>query len=188
MLSFLRRQLDSELKAGSEDEAASDKVVFVDGDKMDPLQFKLGAVTLMLINVEEERVLRPADRYARRNPDGTVSRSFPDIRLSLNLFFVARFKLYDEAWQQLSQVIGHYQSKPVYDRTNTPGLPAGVEKLIFELRTLNFAEQNEIWNALRICHHPSVLYRTNLIVVEDKAVATPGVEAGEAQRKIGGSA
>lgn len=185
VLSFLRRKLDDELRTGSEDESAAEKIVFVDGDKMEPLQFKLGAVTLMLINVEEERTLRAADRYIQRNGDGSVSPSFPDIRLTLHVFFVARFKLYDEAWDQLTKVISHFQSNPFYDRDNTPGLPGGVEKLIFELKTLDFAQQNEIWNALRVSHHPSVLYRANLVLVRDQQPAAPAPLVTKNLRRIG---
>lgn len=186
VLNFLRRKLDEDLRVTTADESAADKLVFVDGDKMEPLQFKLGAVTLMLINVEEERTLRAADRYLQRHDDGTASPSFPDIRLTLHLFFVARFKLYDEAWDQLSKVLAHFQSNPFYDRHNTPGLPAGVEKLIFEFQTLDFAKQNEIWNALRICHHPSLLYRARLLLVRDQERDAPAPAAGETQRRIGG--
>jgi len=187
VLSFLRRKLDDELRALAEDESAAEKVVFVDGDKMEPLQFKLGAVTLMLINVEEERVLRAADRYVQHSADGTRSPSFPDIRLTLHLLFVARFKRYDEAWEQLSGVIAQFQSNPFCDRHNTPGLPEGVEKLIFELETLDFAKQNEIWNALRVSHHPSVLYRVNLVLVRDQQPAAPAPAAGQSVRRIGGT-
>ncbi|NVB43278.1 DUF4255 domain-containing protein [Pseudenhygromyxa sp. WMMC2535] len=185
VLNFLRTDLDRALRTTGDDESANDKVAFVDGDKMDPLQFKLGAVSMLLVNVEEERLLRAGDRFRRVAEDGTVTRVFPDIRLSLQLLFVARFKRYDEAWDQLSAVLTHFQGKPAYTSQNTPALPAGVERLLFELRTFGFAEQNEIWNALRISHHPSVLYRVNLVLLRDASPAIPGVEAGEANRHIG---
>lgn len=184
VLNFLRTNLDAELRRDAE-ESATEKLVFVDGDKMEPLEFKLGAVSMLLVNVEEERVLRPGDRYSRVGGDGTISRVFPEIRLQLQLLFVARFKRYDEAWDQLAGVISHFQSRPYYDRHNTPGLPAGVEKLVFELRTLSFAEQNEIWNALRVSHHPSMLYRVSMLVLRDAQADAPAVAAGESQRRLG---
>ena len=41
-----------------------------------------------------------------------------------------------------------------------------------ELMTLGFAEQNEVWNALRTTHHPSILYRVHLLVLRDQQPRT----------------
>ena len=176
VLVFLRKHLDDHLRivlGGSQDDPTGDKVVFVDGDQMDPMSFKLGAVTLLLINVEEERMLRGPDAYARRADDGHAQRVQPDIRLSLYVLFVARFKQYDAAWQHLSKIIEHLQSVRVFDAQVTPDMPAGIEKLLLELVTLGFAEQNEVWSALRTTHHPSILYRLKLVTFRDQHVIEP---------------
>jgi hypothetical protein len=68
----------------------------------------------------------------------------------------------------LSKIIEHFQTMRVFDHEITPDLPAGIEKLILELVTLGFAEQNEVWNALRTTHHPSILYRVRMIVMRDR--------------------
>lgn len=184
VLSFLRRRLDADLRTQADDESATEKVVFIDGDLMDPLKFPLNAVTLMLVNVREERVLRAPDRYRQATADGGSRASFPDIRLQLQLLFVASFKAYDESWEQLSRIIEHFQRIPVYTRQNAPELPGGVDKLMFELVSLDFAAQNEIWNALRVNYHPSVVYKTSLIVVRDERgeLATP---TGAVELRIG---
>jgi hypothetical protein len=174
VLGFLRKHLDDHLRiavGGSPDDPTGDRVVFIDGEHMDPLSFKLGAVTELLINVEEERVLRPADLYARRSPDGTSQHGQPDLRLTLYVLFVARFKQYETAWQHLSKIIEHLQTVRLFEAETTPELPAGVEKLVFELVTLRLAEQNEIWSALRTTLHPSVLYRVKLLRLRDAQVA-----------------
>lgn len=174
VLVFLRKHLDDHLRiavGGSPDDPTGDRVVFIDGEHMDPLSFKLGAVTELLINVEEERVLRPADFYARRSEDGTPQRGQPDLRLILYVLFVARFKQYDTAWQHLSKIIEHFQTVRLFESETTPELPAGVERLVFELVTLRFAEQNEIWGALRSTHHPAVLYRVKMLRLRDAQVS-----------------
>jgi hypothetical protein len=168
---------------GSQDEPSGDKVVFVDGDQMDPISFKLGAVTVLLINLEEERTLRNPDLYVRRTGDGHTQRVQPDIRLILHVLFVARFKQYEFAWRHLSKIIEHLQSVRVFDAQVTPELPSNIEKLVVELVTLNFAEQNEVWNALRTTHHPSVLYRLKLITFRDQQ-ATETTEVGTIQPAV----
>jgi hypothetical protein len=171
VLVFLRKHLDEHLRlelGGSPDEPSGDKVVFVAGDEMEPISFKLGAVSELLINIEEDRVLRSPDLYARPTESGPAQRVQPDIRLILYILFVARFKQYVSAWEHLSKIIEYFQTVRVFDQESTPDLPAGVEKLVLELVTLGFAEQNEVWNALRTTHHPSILYRIKLIALRDR--------------------
>lgn len=175
VLSYLRQHVDQHVRmslGGAQDDAGDDKVVFVDGDKIEPISFKLNAVTLLLINVEEERVLRNADPYVRVNESGVAERVQPDIRLVLYLLFVGRFKQYDASWDHLSMILEQFQSERVLDRASAPDLPVGVEKLVFELVTLGFAEQNEVWNALRTTHHPSILYRVKLLAFRDRKPRT----------------
>lgn len=171
VLVFLRKHLDEQLRVepGLPPVAAADElVVFVDGDKVDPITFKLGAVSLLLINLEEERVLRAADPYARPGVGGGVERVNPEIRLFLYVLFVARYKQYDAGWNALSRIVEHFQAQRVFERETMPGLPPGVERLGMELVTLKFAEQNEVWNALRTTHLPSVLYRVSLVAFRDR--------------------
>ena len=42
-----------------------------------------------------------------------------------------------------------------------------IDKLVLELVTQPLAEQNEIWSALRIGYHPSVLFRVRMVVFRD---------------------
>lgn len=189
-LNFLRRHLDERLRVelgGSQDDATGDRVVFLDGDKIDPIHFQLNAVTSLLINVEEERVIRPPDLYARQAADGTRQRVQPEVRLILYVLFVSRFKKYDVGWQHLSKILEHLQANRVFDGASAPDLPAGIDRLVVELVTLDFAGQNEVWNALRTTHHPSLLYRVKLLAYRDRR---PGEspEIAEQQRDIGGRA
>jgi hypothetical protein len=169
VLVHLRKQLDGYLHAQLAepgDDPAADKVVFLDGDKMDPISFQEGAVSELLINIEEERQLRAADPYAGLQ-DGRLQRKQPDLRLVLHVLFVARFKQYDIAWDHLAKIIEYLQTNPTFERDAYPDLPAGVDKLTFELVTQSFTEQNDVWNALRTTYHPSALYRVRLVVLHD---------------------
>lgn len=169
VLVCLRKRLDDYLRAqlaGPGDDPAADKVVFLDGDTMDPISFQAGAVSELLINVEEERQLRAADPYLAVQ-DGRPLRKQPDLRLVLHILFVARFKQYDIAWDHLAKIIEYLQTHRTFERDGYPDLPAGVDRLTFELVTQSFSEQNDIWNALRTTYHPSALYRVRLVVLRD---------------------
>jgi hypothetical protein len=170
VLVFLKNYLNHQLnpRAGwTASESQEETVVFIDGEKMDPIIFKLGAVTVLLINVEEENTLRPSDAYLGVSPAGDKLKVNPEIRMNLYVLFVARFKQYELGLEYLSDIIQHFQSHRVFDHTNAPDLSEQIEKLVLELVTLPFAEQNEVWNSLRTTYHPSVLYKVKMVVFKD---------------------
>lgn len=168
VLLFLKNELNAHLARDGDADGAEDKVVFLNGEKMDPVSFKLGAVTILLINVEEEAILRAANPYARVAAEGTSYSVHPDIRLNLFVLFVARFKQYEQALARLSGIIEYFQAHRVFDRRSAPALSSKIDKLVLELLTLPFSEQNNLWNALRTTYHPSVLYKVKTIVFEDQ--------------------
>lgn len=181
-LTFLKDHLNGHLSAqsGLSLGEIEDRVVFLDGEKIDPITFKLGAITCLMINVEEEKTLRAADPYVRVDANGTRQRVQPDIRINLYVLFVARFSQYEQGLSYLSRIIEHFQIHRVFDHNNSPELSERIERLILELQTQSFSEQNEIWNALRTTYHPSMLYRVRMLVLRDDiAAATPAVSDKE---------
>lgn len=178
-LVFLKNRLNTHLNAGlNPDESYEDQVVFLDGQNMEPLTFKLGAVSVLLINIEEENTLRPPDLYKRTATNGSQHNVHPEIRLNLYVLFVAHFKQYEESLRYLSLIIRYFQKHRLIDHHTAPELSANIDKLIMELITLPFSEQNEVWNALRVTYHPSVLYKVKMIVFQDEGLAVPA-EAGD---------
>ena len=72
-LVFLKNRLNTHLKSGrSPDESQEEPVVFLDGQNMEPLTFKLGAVSVLLINIEEETVGKQPFTQ-REKPGGGVA-------------------------------------------------------------------------------------------------------------------
>jgi hypothetical protein len=175
VLIFLRDHLNAYLNAISgltPGDSGEPKVVFIDGDKMDPITFKLGAVSALLINIEEENAIRPADPYSAVSADGTHRKAQPEIRMNLYVLFVARFKHYEQGLSYLSQIIQHFQTYRQLTHHNAPEMSDDIEQLIMELTTLPFSEQNEMWNALRTTYHPSVLYKVKMVVFRDEDIFT----------------
>ncbi len=181
-LVFLRDQLNQHL-AAAPGESREDPVVFVEGDKMDPLEFKLNAVSALLVNVEEETVLRPADPFRRSLDDGTLVAVSPPLRLNLYVLFAARFRQYEVGLSLLASVVHYFQGHRVLDHQNAPSLTPDIEKLVIELVTMPFSELNEVWGALRTTYLPSVLYRVRLIALQDEDAA-PMPAMAEPQRSL----
>jgi hypothetical protein len=80
----------------------------------------VGAVSELLVNVDEERILRSADPYTHVQEDGRPQRKQPDLKLRLHVLFVARFKQYDLAWDHLAKIIECLQSNRTFERLGNP--------------------------------------------------------------------
>ncbi|MBN1301232.1 MAG: DUF4255 domain-containing protein [Melioribacteraceae bacterium] len=121
---------------------------------------------ITLVNVEEERVVKSQKAFSIES-NGQVSRLNPEIKLNLFVLISANFSDYDKGLQYLSAVIRCFQSNNVFTHENTPEMDSTLEKLIVELFTLNFEQQNHLWGALGAKYVPSVLYRVRLITVQE---------------------
>lgn len=164
-LTLLRNKLNEyfKIKTG----VADDYVNFL--ESIDPVSFPSNTITPYLINISEERICRPADRYQRITRDGKSVHVNPKINLQLKVLFVAKFSDYQQSLNFLSYVIQYFQMNRYYDPINTPELSdSGIERMLLELITLPLAEQNEIWNALHVTYLPSVLYEVSLLSYLDE--------------------
>ena len=171
---FLRQHLSSALKSLSgapPDDAGDELVVFVDDAKMDCVTFKPGAISVLLVNIEQETTLREPDLYSRVSTNGVSESVQPEIRINLYVLFVAQFTQYEQSLKYLSRIVQHFQTHRVFDQKNAPELSQRIDRLALELITLPFSEQNEIWNALRTAYRPSVLYKVRMIVFRDESPA-----------------
>ncbi len=186
VLCLLRDRLNAHLGASLPDagpDSAEQRVQLIDGEKSDPVEFRLNAITVLLVNIEQDASQRSADPYLRTPGEPSLRKLQPEIRLNLYVLFVARFKVYEQGLNQLSQVIRFLMAHRALDPSNTPGLSPQIEKLVLGLVTLPLSEQNEIWSALRINYHPSVLFRVRMVVFRD-AVGTAVPQIDEAVARI----
>lgn len=133
---------------------------------------------MMMINLEEETIMGRADRYVHEQ-NGKNFPGFPEIRLNLYLLFVADLGTYETSMRMLSEVIRFFQARRILDARNVTQMPAGIERLSVELITLPFAEQNDIWNALRSAYKPSLLYKVNMLVFEAEEPSHQGPKIEE---------
>ena len=143
-------------------------VAFPDSEKVDSLELKPEAVTLVLVNLEEDHTLRPADPFRRTLPDGTTESVAPAIQVNAYVLFAARFKDYQRGLRCLSLILRFFQSHRVLDHESAPALSDRIEKLCMELLTLPFSEQSQLWGTLRSSYQPSLLYKVRMVVFQDE--------------------
>jgi Pvc16 N-terminal domain len=134
-------------------------------------------LTLSLVRIEEERVVKT--QTATRKRDGQVEDIPPDIKLNLFVMVVAHGTNYANTLKFLSATVAFFQSRPVFDHANCPGLDESIEKLLVELHTQTFEEQNQLWGSLSLRYLPSVLYRVRMLIIQEGALqrTAPGIRA-----------
>lgn len=168
-LTFLQGKLNTYLrqKSGSENQ---EKVVLSSIlEQNGEIAIEQDRVAICLANIEEERIGKTQQAYLR-GENGSHLKSNPDIKLNLYLLFVARFGKYKESLKAISQVVSFFQSRNVFDRRDYPEMDDSLDKLIFELQTMDFEQMNHLWGALGAKHMPSVLYKMRMLTVEEEEI------------------
>lgn len=172
VLVFLKNRLNAHfhsLSGAGLVDAGEDKVVFVDGDqKPDSTSFKLGAVSLLLFNIERDVISRQADNYVRVADDGLTRKVGPEININLHILFVAKFKDYEQSLHYLSMILRYFQANYYLDRQNAPELSSSIDHLVLELNTLTTTQQNELWGGLRSSYLPSLVYKVKALSFVDE--------------------
>lgn len=125
---------------------------------------------LTLVNVEEERIMKSQITHVT-TPKGTVANINPEIKLNLYVLFAANFADYSSSLKFLSGVFRFFQSKTVFTSDNTPIMDPTIQKLIVELYSLSFEQQNHLWGYLGAKFIPSVLYKIRLVTIQECAVS-----------------
>lgn len=134
-------------------------------------------ITIMLVGTEEERREGKRPQFLPTD-DKQFLRLTPPIELNLFLLFAAHNSVYDTALRDLSNVVGFFQSNPVFDSQKYPSLNASVvdpdkkpwqliDRVTFKLHHLTFEQQNNMWGMLGAKYLPNVVYKVNMLTVFD---------------------
>ena len=167
VLNFLKDRLNSYLRVKTGADAFD--VVFVRERTQKEITFPKEALSLILVNIEEEQTFRSGAAYERRgNGQLSVNSTTPPyLYLNLYILVAANFSDYSQSLKLLSLIVSYFHSYRLFDRQNFPTLSSGIEKLTLELVSLPFAEQRDIWNLLGNPYLPSVLYKVRMIAFEN---------------------
>ena len=125
-------------------------------------------VLLTLINIEEEVLRRDPENYFKRDP--SVVYKNPPMHFNATIAFGAYLPNqnnlgtnYEGSIAKIQKVIGFFQRQNVFERTNFPDLPNGIEKLNFELVNLNLEQLHQIF---RVPCQGLSLFKIQLCILE----------------------
>lgn len=131
-------------------------------------------IAMQIVNIEENSVYRSMETY-RARPDGMNERVRPSVRINVYVLFVANLGDYPEALKAISLVIAFFQNRHTFDIS---GNGDGSSKVIFELYSMTFEQQNHLWASLGAKYMPSVMYKAAILDISDTQVKAevPAVE------------
>ncbi|MES2776604.1 MAG: DUF4255 domain-containing protein [Bacteroidota bacterium] len=148
--------------------------MFNDGDEFTAsLKDKL---IVSLVNIEEDRIAKTPDHFIKQG-DRTIYRN-PPLHFNITLIFSATHS-YEKALPLIEGVIRFFQVKYVFDATNTTGLDEEVERVVFDLVSLNLEQMHQLWTSLGGKYIPSVIFKMRMMTIDertDKANAPAIVE------------
>jgi len=138
-------------------------------------------VVITLLKLEEEVTLKNLPNYKIK--DNKTEYKNPPVHLNIYLLISANCDTYDKSLRSISRVIQLFQGKKVftsgntiYNRTNVALDVLDYFKFIVELYTPGFEEMNHVWGTLGGRQLPSVIYRVQLVQIEqDKKLAESGL-------------
>jgi len=159
-LSYIRRELRDRLPV-------ADGEVMIESARVLSTQDNDPGAYITLVNIEEEPTLRNLPAVERLG--GLLQRCEPPLHLNLYVLFSFEFQTYETSLVHLSNTIGLFQEKRVYTAANASAsnpLPAGLEKLIFELHNMNFEALNNLWGVMGGAYFPSVIYKVRMVRIQ----------------------
>ncbi|MBK8983235.1 MAG: DUF4255 domain-containing protein [Ignavibacteria bacterium] len=148
-------------------------VILADAVKIADSANQENNIFLSLINIEEDRISRNPENFVK--VDNRVVYKNPKVNLNLYCIFVINKKDdYFGALRQLSSVIQFFQFKNVFTHENSPSLDPGIDKIIFDLHSLNFEQLNHLWGVLGGKYLPSVMYKMRMITIDENMPESEG--------------
>jgi hypothetical protein len=147
-----------------------------------------GKAILTLVNIEEDRISKSPENF-RRDGDRIIYKN-PKLYLNLYCLFSVNHSTYDTSLQYLSLILQFFQYRNVINHANSPSsgsikLDEKIEKLVFDMISMNFEQVNHLWGTLGGKYLPSVLYKVRMVTIEDDtpdsvATAISGVGVSDA--------
>ena len=163
-LYFLRQELNSYLKLKTGDDNKINLTALV--DQTGRVVVPDTSIGMMMINAEEERMFR-AQAPQTVISNGQYVFANPELKLNVYVLFAANHTDHREALVLISYIIQFFQAKNVFENQQSPQLGDSIEKLMVDLFTLSFEQQNQVWASLGAKYMPSVVYRVRMLIINE---------------------
>ena len=128
-----------------------------------PMASNENKVVITLVNIHEES----NHRYYGENPKGGTQIGSP-MHLNLYILCTVNFNDYNESLKLLSAVIEYFSAHPMLNHQNCSNLPNAIERISFEMESLNREEVSQLYAVLGANYRPSVSYKIRSVSIGKK--------------------
>lgn len=141
---------------------------------------EMNRVVCCLLNLREDRTVKATKSLRAGN--GGYGQGGGEVQLAMDIAFVSHFKntQYADALKYLSGTVYFFQEKSVFTNANTPSLTSNIDRLSFEIKSLELNELQSVVSLLGIRHSPMIVYSARLLTfasdnMEDEIPSTKGI-------------
>lgn len=176
---FLKRSFDLD-----EDVVVVSNILEQDGTVASHVNNK---IVVSLVNIQKDTVPFQQQNLASVGSARSVVSS-PPVFFNLYLMFASYFSgnNYQEGLKFISNTINYFQSQPVFDRSNSPGLTGNIDKLILDIENLNMNDLSGLWGMLSGKYLPSILYKVRMVTYDSGAVVKQTSAMTQPQQSVSG--
>jgi hypothetical protein len=137
-----------------------------------PYEAAKDKVVMALVNICREDTVSTYNAFAPAARGDAYVEHAPPLYVDLYVLFYANFfdLTYTEGLSAVSHVLSFFQQNPVFTRKNLPALPREVDRLTFELFSLDTVELNYVLGMLGAKCLPSAYYKVRLIPFQSGAM------------------
>jgi len=160
---FLKRSFDLD-----EDVVVVSNILEQDGSVASHVNNK---IVVSLVNIQQDTVPFRQQNLASVGSARSVVTN-PPVFFNLYLMFASYFSgnNYHEGLKFISSTINYFQSQPVFDRSNSPGLVDNIDKLVLDIENLSMSDLSGVWGMLSGKYLPSILYKVRMVTYDSGAV------------------
>lgn len=126
---------------------------------------------LKLINIEPDPIANDSMPISRIPGRSDIVETSPlYINLKIVLAAYSKPEQIQSGLDMLTIGMSYFQGKPVWNAQNTPELPSNVDRLVFEMETLDVHQLNHVWGAIGTKYLPSAMYKMKMLVLNDHTI------------------
>jgi hypothetical protein len=163
-LAYVRQVLDRYLAAKLNSEGGNVVLSSLSNTDSSLVEKNRNKIVITLVNLEYETSKQFYGGY--RKDGDQFSQVYPAVHFNLDILVAASFDDYGEALKQLTLVIEFFQGNVVFNRSNNPDMPQGLEALKFEIENSPSTQTHNLWTALSTSYLPSIIYKIRHVSVQ----------------------
>lgn len=127
-------------------------------------------VLFTVVNIGQDATYHSVDVY-QKNDDGDNQIIRPKLQINIHFLLIANFKNYGQSLKALSHCIAFFQNRKSFEIScGKMSSRQKTQRVVVEMVSLAFEQQNNVWSMLGGKYLPSVMYKAGLVDIWDERI------------------